>query len=434
MATPALTPLTGAEYEDLNARYLAEFDAGRYEPAMALALEGTRRYPTHFYFWMQASICALYLRRWQEAADLGETALKFPGAGYSLYDSLAHAYGELKQPDKVRAFGKQALEQRDVMYGQRVAPPDWPIPQAPSAPRAVVSGRNWIALSLFGERSKYCETAVLNAELTPEIYPGWSCVVFVDDSVPSHVVQRLHAASALVQWVDQEVARWPGPMWRMLAADLVGAHRVIFRDADSLISKREAAAVAEWVDSGRAFHIIRDSGSHTELLLAGLWGMVVGATPPMRELLRQFLSQPVKNRHFADQWFLRQVIWPYARRSLMSHDSQYGFMDARPLTVDAPHAHFHVGSPEGSALVTLHTSLPHDAPARWTLVVGAGDVQRVVCSYPVKIQHGLALLELPFYYAHQVQQGAARVDVALAQPAGGAPVQAKLQAKTGETT
>ncbi len=415
MSSAAMPPLTGAEFEELNARYLAAFEQGQYEDALRLALEGTQRHATHFYFWMQASICALYLRRWQDAADWGERALQFPGAGYSLYDSLAHAYGELKQVDKVRAFGRQALEQRDIMYGQRVPAPDWPIPPAPAAPDAQNTGRNWVALSLFGDRSKYCETAVLNAELLPDIYPGWSCVVFVDASVPAHVIQRLHGANAFVQVVDHEVAQWPGPMWRMLAADLVGAQRVIFRDADSLISEREATAVNEWVASGRAFHIIRDSGSHTELLLAGLWGMVAGATPPMRTLLRDFLARPVQNRHFADQWFLRQVIWPYARRSLMSHDSQYGFMDARPLRVPPPHPHFHVGSPEGAALVTLRTGLPHGTTAHWTLVTGSGDASRKVCTYPVSIQHGLALLELPFYYAHQIQQGVAKIDVSADQ-------------------
>jgi hypothetical protein len=412
MVADALPPLSGEAYESLNQRYMAAFEAQDYTGGLALALQGTEAFPRHFYFWMQASICALYLHRWQDAADYGETALSFPGAGYSLYDSLAHAYGELKRPDLVRQHGCSALAQRDIMYGQRAAVPDWPIPAPPPPPDVDRPGQNWLALALFGTRSKYCETAVLNAELMPEIYPGWTCVVYVDDSVPHRVVQRLHAANAYVQRIDQDFAQCPGPMWRMLAADIVGAKRVIFRDADSLISEREAAAVAEWVASDSAFHIIRDSGSHTELLLAGLWGMVVGATPPMRGLLQAFLARPIKNRHFADQWFLREVIWPYARRSLMSHDSQFGFMNARPLTVAPPHEHFHVGSPEGSALITLRTSLPHGTPARWTLWRQVEGVRQNVCTYPADVQHGLVLLELPFFYARQLKSGQAGLDVA----------------------
>ena len=50
------------------------------------------------------------------------------------------------------------------------------------------------------------------------------------------------------------------------------AEYVIFRDADSVVSHREAEAVAEWIESGRLFHTMRDSGSHTALILAGMWG------------------------------------------------------------------------------------------------------------------------------------------------------------------
>jgi hypothetical protein len=70
-------------------------------------------------------------------------------------------------------------------------------------------------------------------------------------------------------------------MWRFAAYDDPNVDRVIFRDADSIISTREAGAVEEWVASGQAFHAMRDYGSHTDLLLAGMWGVARGALPPM---------------------------------------------------------------------------------------------------------------------------------------------------------
>ena len=404
MSAARLLPLQGAAFDALNQDYLQTFEQARYEDALALALRGTQQYPEHFYFWMQASICALYLRRWAQATEYGEQALQFPGAGFSLYDSLAHAYGELKQADKVREFGAKALAQRDVQFGRQAAAPSPPVLNWPPDPSGITRAHNVIAFSLFGARSKYCECAVLNAVLCPEIYPGWRCVVYADHSVPAHVTERLVQAGATVYPVPEAVRHWPGPMWRLLAADLVGVHRVIFRDADSLISHREAAAVRDWVASARRFHIIRDSGSHTELLLAGLWGMVGGALPSMEGLVNGYLTSPVKAPHFADQWFLRDRVWPYARQSLLSHDSQFGFMEAMPLTVPPPHAAFHVGSPEGAALATVRTPLPDGTAAHWTLWDWRGGAQQpvAVCRYPVVIQHGIAVFELPFHYAHLI--------------------------------
>ena len=45
------------------------------------------------------------------------------------------------------------------------------------------------------------------------------------------------------------------------------------RDLDSRINDRELAAVNEWLDSEKPFHIIRDHIDHGHVpILAGLWG------------------------------------------------------------------------------------------------------------------------------------------------------------------
>ena len=67
--------------------------------------------------------------------------------------------------------------------------------------------------------------------------------------------------------------KWPGAMWRFLAINDPEAEYVIFRDADSVVSHRESEAVAEWIESGHSFHTMRDSGSHTALILAGMWAL-----------------------------------------------------------------------------------------------------------------------------------------------------------------
>lgn len=49
----------------------------------------------------------------------------------------------------------------------------------------------------------------------------------------------------------------------MLPLDDPCVERVIFRDVDSLINVREAAAVDAWVSGGEAFHILHDAATHT---------------------------------------------------------------------------------------------------------------------------------------------------------------------------
>ena len=44
------------------------------------------------------------------------------------------------------------------------------------------------------------------------------------------------------------------------------------RDLDSVFTAREAAAVAEWVASGRAVHVMRDHPWHGAAMLGGTWG------------------------------------------------------------------------------------------------------------------------------------------------------------------
>lgn len=111
----------------------------------------------------------------------------------------------------------------------------------------------------------------MNTEISAKIYPGWLCRFYVDGSVPQTIIQRLQDNGAEVVKVDAALQNWPGTMWRFLAMDDPEAAYVLFRDADSVISWREAAAVQQWLESGKLFQTLRDASTHTELILAGLW-------------------------------------------------------------------------------------------------------------------------------------------------------------------
>lgn len=134
-----------------------------------------------------------------------------------------------------------------------------------------------------------------------------------------------------------------------------------------MINLREDRAVQAWINSGYRLHMTRDAGTHTELMLAGCWCVVAGALPAMRSLLDRYLERPVTSRQFADQYFLREFVWPYARQSLLQHDSMFGFMQAAPFPDGPQPEGWHVGYAEGSPIFHMACDYPDGTPVRWTL-------------------------------------------------------------------
>lgn len=378
---------------------------GNYTDAVARLLAITKISPTLSIAWSNASACFIHLERWDDAIECGLRAATLKSESLSCYDALAHAYGALKDWDNARRWGRIALSLRDQQFGDAKTSHDVNV-ALPAPPAARTRRNNIIAYSLFGANAKYCETAIINAIEQPSIYPGWTCVFYVDESVPDQVIARLEKHGAQVTQVVAAVKqRWPGPMWRLLAYDRPGVHRVIFRDADSVISSREAKAVDAWINSGKHFHQLRDSGSHTELMLAGMWGVVKGALPPLNDMVDAFLaSEPVSQR-FADQYFLRMAVWPYARQSLIQHDSVFGFMDSLPFPDLERPLDFHVGYAEGSPIVTIPTTIPDGTPVDWTAYRLHADAEETVCSYRSNVLDGKVVINLPARYAREIQAG-----------------------------
>lgn len=340
-----------------------------------------------------AAVATLRLERWPEAVRYARQAVALDPDNFIHYDALAHAAGGMGDWKIVQSAGLRALSLRDGLV------PMQPVVDLPLAPAPADADLNIIAFSLFGGMSKYCETAILNCQEQPALYPDWRCRFYVDDSVPAVILQRLQTAGGEIVPITPQMAAWPGPMWRFAALDDPRARRVIFRDADSVISAREAGAVAEWVAGGQNFHAMRDSGSHTELLLAGLWGAKTGALPSMTALITAYLQQPVQDAHFADQQFLRQHVWPYARRDILHHDSLFGFMKGRPFP-DGPHRDdFHTGYAEGSPFATISTRQPEGSTVFWCLVDKRTTPHRQICRYPAVVENGHVTAHLPARYA-----------------------------------
>ncbi len=236
-------------------------------------------------------------------------------------DALAHCYANLGDKVETQRFGRLALELKDREAANRQALQTLPT----ASPPLFVSGernRHLIAFSLWGENPRYLRGAIRNVTAAVDIYPDWTCRFYCDDSVPATVLDQLRAGGAEVIMRPRPTVFYEGLLWRFEVINDPDISHFLIRDCDSVVNVKERVAVDEWLRSGKWFHAMRDFASHTEVILAGMWGGVAGVLPPLTELRRHFKPTTAPTRTY-DQHLLRENVWPIVRQSALIHDSVY---------------------------------------------------------------------------------------------------------------
>ena len=258
----------------------------------------------------------------------------------------------LKNTEKSRHYGELSLTQKDAQAPKV----DFPLPaERPKPIRYDQPKRNVISFSLFGDNPRYLNGAVRNATLAPDIYPGWSCRFYCAQDVPQSTLAELRSLGADVK-MRKSIKPFDGLFWRFFVANDPGVDRFLVRDCDAVINTQERAAVDEWLESGKYFHLMRDYFCHTEVVLAGMWGGVGNVLPSMTDLFDQFkITKLVTNA--IDQWFLREQVWPIIRQNCLIHDSVFRVFNARDFP---PYARRglgqHVGQNEAALAKSTKTS------------------------------------------------------------------------------
>ncbi|MGD9537050.1 MAG: tetratricopeptide repeat protein [Alphaproteobacteria bacterium] len=265
------------------------------------------------------------LHRWDEVVRFLDEQIRQGDPSPEMFSGLCNALGHLGRLGEARAYGTLALAAKEATA--TAAPHDLSRVSVPRFdPRDAT--RNIIAFSLFGTKSRYIEGAHANVIAARYVYPGWTCRFYVDDAMPRATLDRLNTEGAQIRVVAGLPKERFGTFWRFLVADDESVDRFIVRDCDAVVNVRERVAVDEWIDSWRHFHVMRDAFNHSELVLAGLWGGVHGALPPMAAAITGYVQDRVFDRTL-DQRFLREVLWPTIRQSVLTHDSQFAFGERR---------------------------------------------------------------------------------------------------------
>lgn len=396
-------------FETMNMGELIEWkntvrDEGDMEELLRCYEELYRREPENSIYLDGSVYAAIMSAEWDKAIEYGLLGLERSNNYLNCLDGLSHAYHSKGDREKCCKYGSEAL-----YYRHNEVLKDIELPKLPQiTPR---EGKKIISFSLFGGNNpKYVEPAVLNTELVDKIYPGWICRFYVDDSIPYSVIKRLSDNGAEIYTCDKQLYQIPKTMWRFLPLIDPSVSIAIFRDADSVISPREAAAVQEWLNSGKYFHTLRDNGSQTDLVMAGMWGAVCGVLPNIIELMNDFVNKGNLDKRFADQHFLKLYLWKYIVQSLYATDSVFKFLDSHPFPI-AERAENFVGRIETFSTVTIDGKWEDGTKLRWSLYSRIDpfiaesydeftllEKERFICEYETVSKNKKVTLNLPRRY------------------------------------
>lgn len=410
---------TPEEAEKLNAQLaiIAKqvrqlLDTHQYETAKKVLLEqALPLVPNHQIILSDLAYCEKQLGNHQASYDYLMQALAHHTIiDPEVYDSLTTICCTMKRFEEARYYAKTTLKRKKQILAEK-PPIIYPIPQHKALGLSADKRKNIICFSLFGSLPRYCETAVLNVELAKQIYPEWTCRFYLDNSVPTDVVERLQNSGAEVIHVGDN-PKISGLFWRFFIFDDPNVQCFIIRDADSMLSYKEKAAVDEWLKSGKWFHIMRDGIEHCELILAGMWGGYGGVLENIKTLAQNYYDDlPILNKTI-DQHFLR-TLYPTVAQSVLIHDNYLLDPDSQPfpdyeLSDIEKIPYFHIGMIDsGIKTTTINIQDPSTKRVRWYLKNKHND--RFICSYEANCKkvkgQNIVQFNLPYFYSLQIVEG-----------------------------
>jgi len=174
-----------------------------------------------------------------------------------------------------------------------------------------------------------------NLLLMSELYPGFVMRLYYDvDSDTELELNRLKANTPNLDLCPADnnprlgnMARLYPLIWRFLPSLDPQVSLFLSRDLDSRLSAREAAAVNQFLRSDRMVHVMRDNPNHSASMMGGMWGARLDPTTrqqfksSFRRMFKDGLSYAARASGGWDQAVLKRYVWPWAKKTLMSHDS-----------------------------------------------------------------------------------------------------------------
>lgn len=184
------------------------------------------------------------------------------------------------------------------------------------------------AFSLFGNKKKYTEGMIANAESLSKRFPDARIQVYIANDVPSDIVDRLSNYPSVRSITVERKMGTLNTFDRFTAFDDDDCDVLFCRDTDSRVHERDASCIEDFLSSDKLLHIIRDHRCHNVRILAGMWGIRKRALPEgMRSIISIWDSRCTISSYGCDQQFLAHMIYPRLVSHAYIQDSRGHFRD-----------------------------------------------------------------------------------------------------------
>jgi tetratricopeptide (TPR) repeat protein len=314
----------------------AFFQKRAWLPALALIEDLNRRRPDDARLQKSMIVTLSNMQRYREAIAQAHQYIVRHGEDLAIIDVLKVAHFYTGNVDDAVRYGQRGLELRDDEACRR------PRAGAVREPTAPLGGQDVISFSLWGNAPFYVYGAMINLVLSRTVYPGWSCRFYVDAAVPRAFVAFLADNGADVRRIEDQ---YPGVglLQRFLVMNDPAVGRFLVRDCDARLSAAEADLVRQWIDSGQAFHVVRDHVMHNELMIGCLWAGRTDCGLDIVDLMRRYFPSGPNAKYGQDQRMLGLMLWPLIRDHCLVHDKHYRLPGVNTIALTDPKSHFGAG-------------------------------------------------------------------------------------------
>jgi len=196
------------------------------------------------------------------------------------------------------------------------------------------------SFSLYGNESKYIQSAIMNAIKIPEIFGKEWIIRFYVKNVDINVVKKLKELGCHVVDMNNSHIK-DGKFFRFLA--IKENNIVMIRDCDSIVSYREKMMMTDFLNSNKKLHIIRDHPNHKEHITGGLFGFNCSGISNIEEIINNSNLKDL-NQYNVDQFFLSKFIYPKYKNNMLIHDSfNHYYREVDEIVLKYPKQITHLG-------------------------------------------------------------------------------------------
>ena len=188
-------------------------------------------------------------------------------------------------------------------------------------------GKKIISFSLWGDKNAYYYGMLENILKRNSVYPDWTIRIYYGDGSLMDEFIPIYKTFEYVECIDMiefnkkhwgKIQTSKNMMWRFLPCfeNKDDIEVVLFRDNDSVFTKREANAVNTWLKSDKIFHIMKDNRKHSGVILGGMWGFKNDNS--LIKFKNQMINYPAnENDKGVDMFFIKKIVYKIASQNCM---------------------------------------------------------------------------------------------------------------------